>query len=91
MRSPEKDPVEGALTLILDALATALIPLEITPARLSLIARSSFVKIGAQHARMRSSGRPHLAKIAALTGLTRAEVKRIVSTDYCFSSPSADD
>jgi hypothetical protein len=31
---------------------------------------------------MRSSGRPHLAKIAALTGLPRSEVKKIVSADY---------
>jgi|SRR5688572_748688 len=91
MRPPEKDPVESALSLILDALASALIPLDITPARLALIARTSFVKIGAQHARMRSSGRPHLAKIAALTGLTRAEVKRIVSTGYRSSSPGSDD
>jgi hypothetical protein len=31
---------------------------------------------------MRSSGRPHIARIAALTGLSRAEVKRIVSANY---------
>jgi hypothetical protein len=82
MSSPKQDPIESALSLILDSLAAALIPLGITPAQLAQIARTSFVKVGARHARMRSSGRPHLAKIAALTGLTRAEVKKIVSAGY---------
>jgi hypothetical protein len=91
MSSPKKDPAEGALTLILDALAAALIQLEVTPSRLSQLARTSFVKAGASQARMRSSGRPHLAKIAALTGLTRTEVKRIVSAGYRTASLSSDE
>lgn len=91
MSSQKKDPVETALSLILDALAVALILLDITPARLSQLARTSFVKAGAQHARMRSSGRPHLAKIAALTGLTRTEVKRIVASGYRNAVPVSDE
>jgi hypothetical protein len=90
MISPNKVPTERALAQLLDALATVLIPLEITPARLAQIARSSFVKAGARHARMRSSGRPHLAKIAALTGLTRAEVKRIVAANYRVVEATSD-
>ena len=70
------------MATLLDALASVLIPLEITPARLSQMARASFVKAGISQARMRRSGRPHLARIAALTGLSRAEVKRLVSTEF---------
>jgi hypothetical protein len=91
MSPQRKDPVESALTLILDALASTLIPLDITPGRLSEIARKSFVRVGAQHARMRSSDRPHFAKIAALTGLSRAEVKRIVSADNRGARQLSDD
>lgn len=90
MSSSSKDPVEIALSQLLDALAAVLIPLEITPARLSQIARSSFVKVGANQARMRSSGRPHLAKIAALTGLPRAEVKRIVAANFRVAEGNGD-
>jgi len=78
----KEDAAELALAALLDALASVLIPLEITPGRLSQIARASFVKIGITQARMRVSGRPHLARIAALTGLSRAEVKRLVSTNF---------
>jgi len=63
-------------------LASLLIALDVTPLRLAQIARASFVKAGAVAARKRSSGRPHLARIAALTGLSRNEVKRIVSANY---------
>src|SRR5688572_22472936 len=82
MTPSNADPAQVALVALLDALASVLINLEITPARLAQIARTSFVKIGSSHARLRTSGRPHLAKIAALTGLTRHEVKKIVSADF---------
>jgi len=82
MKSPKGDAAELALVALLDVLASILIPLEITPARLAQVARASFVKASVSHARMRSSGRPHLARIAALTGLSRAEVKRLVSSNY---------
>ena len=59
-----------------------LVPLEITPTRMAQLARVSFVKATANFARVRSSGRPHLARIAALTGLSRAEVKRVVSSNF---------
>jgi hypothetical protein len=82
MKHSSWDPVERAVATLLDALAPILIPLEITPGRLAQIARTSFVKVSAKRARMRSSGRPHLAKIAAVTGLSRSEVKRIVAANY---------
>jgi hypothetical protein len=95
MTSKRNDPAEVALVALLDALASVLIELEITPTRLAQIARASFVKIGANQARTRTSGRPHLARIAALTGLSRVEVKRIVSANFSIgeidleSSPRA--
>ncbi|HEV7609650.1 MAG TPA: DUF6502 family protein [Steroidobacteraceae bacterium] len=95
MKPSKEHAAEVALAALLDVLASILVPLEITPARLSQIARTSFVKASAIHARMRSSGRPHLARIAALTGLSRAEVKRVVAANYSIgpreleSSPRA--
>ena len=95
MKPSKEDAVELALAALLDVLASILVPLEVTPARLAQIARASFVKASASNARMRSSGRPHLARIAAQTGLSRAEVKRVVSANYSFgprepeSSPRA--
>jgi len=95
MKASKEDAADFALSALLDVLASILIPLEITPARLAQIARASFVKASAIHARMRSSGRPHLARIAAITGLSRVEVKRLVSSNYAIghqepeSSPRA--
>ena len=82
MTPSNDDSAQVALVALLDALASVLIHLEITPARLAQIARTSFVKAGSSQARMRTSGRPHLARIAALTGLTRLEVKKIVSSGF---------
>jgi hypothetical protein len=84
------ESVEKALATLLDGLALTLIELNVTPARLAQIARASFVKAGASQATKRSSGRLHLARIAALTGLSRAEVKRIVSTDFAVGRSRAD-
>lgn len=82
MKPSKEVATEVALAALLDVLASILVPLEVTPSRLAQIARASFVKATAVHARMRSSGRPHLAKIAALTGLSRVEVKRVVAANY---------
>jgi len=82
MKVVKADATELALVALLDALASILIPLEITPGRLSQIARASFVKTTLANARKRTSGRPHLARIAALTGLSRTEVKRLVSSNF---------
>ena len=60
--SPD-DSAETALVALLDALASVLIQLEITPARVAQIARTSFVKAGANHARKRTSGGLALRKL----------------------------
>jgi len=90
MTAMHEDSAEVALVALLDALASVLIELEITPTRLAQIARASFVKIGANQARTRTSGRPHLARIAALTGLSRVEVKRIVSANFSIGETDLD-
>lgn len=72
---------DGDLAKLFDALAPVLIPLDVTPSRLAQVARVSFVKAGAKQAQLRS-GRPHLARIAALTGLSRSEVKRLLASGY---------
>lgn len=90
MSPPRAESVENALAALLDGLALVLITLDVTPARLAQIARASFVKAGASQATKRSSGRLHLARIASLTGLSRAEVKRIVSTNFAVGRSRVD-
>jgi hypothetical protein len=81
---------DADLVRLFDALAPILISLDITPSRLAQIARASFVKSSAKQARMKSSGRPHLARIAALTGLSRSEVKRLVVSGYKTEASSSE-
>ena len=81
-RRARRDSADIALTALLDALAPILIPLDVTPARVAQLARASFAKIGAKQLPVKRSGRPHIAKIAAVTGLTRAEVKRLVQSNF---------
>lgn len=68
----------------MDSLAAMLIQLDITPAHLSDAARAAFVKAAATIARKKSSGRPHFAKIAALTGIPRSEVRRLLQSHDSF-------
>ncbi len=90
MTPSQVDPAEVALVALLDALASVLIQLEITPVRVAQILRTSYVKAGAHRARKRTSDRPHLAKIAALTGLSRVEVKRIVAANFATAKIDAE-
>lgn len=90
MNSAHDGSVERSVATLLDSLALVLISLNVTPARLAQISRAAFVKAGATHSKKRSSGRPHLAKIAALTGLSRTEVKRIVSNNFEIGDAEAD-
>lgn len=71
-----------SLVTLMDALALILIQLDVTPAQLSEISRTSFVKACASNARKKNSGRPHFGRVAALTGLPRSEVRRIVDSNY---------
>ena len=82
MRRSQANSADVELAALFDALAPILIPLDITPARLAQICRVSFVKAGARQAQTKNSGKPHLARIAALTGLSRTEVKRLVASRY---------
>jgi hypothetical protein len=90
MRRPQGHSADDELATLFDALAHVLIPLDITPSRVAQIARVSFVKASARQAQMKSSGRPHLARIAAVTGLTRSEVKRLVASDYKIGTSSSE-
>lgn len=90
MTSFHDGSVERSVVTLIDALALVLISLNVTPARLAQISRASFVKAGAAYSKKRSSGRPHLAKIAALTGLSRVEVKRIVSKNFEIGDAEVD-
>lgn len=85
MKPSRDESIESALALILDALARLLIDLAVTPAKVAHVARTSFVKAAARRARIRTSGRPHLARIASMTGLPRSEVKRIVAEKFAIS------
>jgi hypothetical protein len=76
------DSTEQAMSILMDALARVLVRLDITPSRLGEVVRTSFVRAAASAERKKTSGRPHIARIAAITGLTRAEVKRIVDSGF---------
>jgi hypothetical protein len=79
-----------ALARLLDVLATILLPLDVTPLRLAQLARASFVRASVSGARVGSSGRPHIARIAAATGLSRLEVKKIVGAQFVASKLEPD-
>src|SRR5262245_39638915 len=82
MRSRKRASKERALSVLVDALAAVLIQLDVTTGRLSEMLRTSFVKAGATLSRRKRSGRPHIARIAAVTGLSRLEVKKIIDAKY---------
>lgn len=66
------------LRQLLIELASALLPHSITPSTFSRLAREAFVKAAADHSRLRN-GRINQSKIAALTGLPRKEISRILN------------
>lgn len=63
---------------LLGELALALLPRGITPNSFSKLAREAFIRAAAGHARLRN-GKVNHSKIAALTGLPRKEIKRVLS------------
>jgi hypothetical protein len=88
MRYPPKERIESSLSGLFEILASPLIQLGITPARISDLIKNSFVKAGTTIVRKKHSGRPHIAKLAAITGLTRLEVRRIVEANYAVRPAS---
>jgi hypothetical protein len=82
MNRRKSDSMDDSLAALVDALAVLLMSLSVTPAHLAQLFRVSFVKAASAVAVKRKAGTLHLAKIAAITGLSRAEVKRIVASDF---------
>lgn len=73
-----------ALQELLAELAFALLPRGMTPRRFSELARLAFVRAATEMSRLRN-GRVNYSRVAAQTGLTRADVKRLlVSDDFDF-------
>lgn len=73
-------PASGKKDLqqLLVELASALLPHSITPNKFSRLAREAFVKAAADRSRLRN-GRINRSKVAALTGLPRKEISRILN------------
>jgi len=70
---------------LLTELALLLLPRGMTPKRFSELARSAFVQAAADVSRFRN-GRVNHSRVAALTGLTRADVKRLLERNVFVSN-----
>src|SRR3974390_2023985 len=76
---PRSREMSGAAVLqnLLTELALVLLPRGMTPKWFSELARSAFVQAAADISRLRN-GRVNHSRVAAQTGLTRADVKRLL-------------
>jgi hypothetical protein len=76
---PPARTIRGAAVLqnLLTELALVLLPRGMTPKWFSELARAAFVQAAADISRLRN-GRVNHSRVAALTGLTRADVKRLL-------------
>jgi len=77
-RPKQTDSRDTDLRQLLFELALALLPRGITPSGFSRLAREAFVRAAAGHARLRN-GKVNHSKVAALTGLPRKDIKRILN------------
>jgi hypothetical protein len=68
---------DAALQELLEALASALLPRGMTPKRFGELARFAFVRAATERSRLRN-GRVNHSRVAAQTGLSRADVKRLL-------------
>lgn len=77
--SPSPATVRGATVLqhLLTELALVLLPRGMTPKRFAELARSAFVQAAADISRLQN-GRVNHSRVAAQTGLTRADVRRLL-------------
>jgi hypothetical protein len=73
----QKDCGNADLRQLLLELALVLLPRGVTPTSFSRLAREAFIRAAAGHARLRN-GKFNHSKIAALTGLPRKEIRRIL-------------
>ena len=91
-RSRKSSPVSvrGASVLqeLLTELAFVLLPRGMTPKRFSELARSAFVQAAADMSKLRN-GKVNHSRVAAQTGLSRADVKRLLRTNV-FDSVRSD-
>jgi hypothetical protein len=80
-------PVRGASSLqqLLEELAFVLLARGMTPKTFSELSRSAFVQAAAARSRLRN-GRVNHSRVAAQTGLTRADVKRVLDQDRSETS-----
>jgi hypothetical protein len=68
------------LQRLLAELAFALLPRGMTPRRFAELARFAFVRAATEMSRLRN-GRVNYSRVAAQTGLSRADVKRLLKSD----------
>lgn len=68
---------DAALQKLLEALASALLPRGMTPRRFAELARFAFVRAATEGLRLRN-GRVNHSRVAAQTGLSRADIKRLL-------------
>jgi len=76
-RPEQKHEGSADLQQLLFELALVLLPCGVTPTRFSRLAREAFIRAAAGQARLRN-GKLNHSKIAALTGLPRKEIRRIL-------------
>jgi len=88
-RKPRAAEGRRAATLqeLLSELAYVLLPSGMTPKRFGDLVRCEFVKAAADMSRLRN-GRINQSRVAAQTGLSRAEVKRTLASDVLSAQAS---
>jgi hypothetical protein len=89
-RTSEATSPRGTAVLkeLLVELAFALLPRGMTPRRFGQLARFAFVHAATERSRLRN-GRINYSRVAAQTGLSRADVKRFLRTDAFDFRPVA--
>lgn len=88
-RAGRSKPQEGRnadLEQLLTELAFVLLPRGITPERFSKLAHEAFIRAAAERSLLRN-GRINRSKVAALTGLSRREIKRVLDLDTTSLEP----
>jgi hypothetical protein len=80
-RSRLEESPNADLEQLLVELALVLLPRGITAQRLSKLSRDAFIRAAAERSRLRN-GRINRSKVAALTGLSRKEIKRVLDLGH---------
>ena len=78
----------GDLQQLLGELALALLPRGITPNSFSILARDAFARAAARNSRLKN-GKVNYSKVAAITGLPRKEIRRILNRTTALLEPNA--